>query len=81
MAGRVPDVHAGAELAQLAEQRGIPRIAAGYADAAGQHDARDPGHARAADAGEVHPAEPGRGHRISGREQVTEHLRGLRSEP
>jgi hypothetical protein len=63
--GGVPDPHARTELAQFAEQRGIPGIAAGHADAAGQHDARDPGHARPADAGEVHPAEPGGRHRLS----------------
>ena len=67
------DVHAGTELAQLAEQRGIPRVAAGHADAAGQHDARDAGHAGPADAGEVHPAEPGRGHRLSRHHLVSEH--------
>ena len=73
VAGCVPDVHARAELAQLAEQRRIPRVAARHGDAPGQHDARDSGHARPADAGEVHPAEPGRGHWVSWSNQVLEH--------
>src|ERR1700757_1841304 len=42
-----------------------PSARAEPAGAGGQHDARDPGLAPPADAGEVHPAEPGRWHRLS----------------
>ena len=43
-----------ASSSSCARRRGV---AAGHADAPGQHDPGDPGHARPADAGEVHPAE------------------------
>ena len=45
------------------------RVAAGHGDPPGQQDARDPGHARAADAGEMHPAELADRHRLDRRHQ------------
>ena len=59
----MPDADTRAERGELVELgRGGP-VAAGHGDPPGQHDARDAGHARAADADEVHPAQLADRHR------------------
>ena len=57
----VADVAGGAQGAQRLEGARLLGVAAGDGDAAGQHDPRDPGQPRAADADEVHGAELVRG--------------------
>jgi hypothetical protein len=66
----VPDVDRGTGRPKLVKDRRGPGVAAGHADAAGQHDPRDARHARPADAGEVHPPQCGGGHRVSRRQQL-----------
>ena len=56
--GRMADVHPGAELAQGVQGRRVDAVAAADLDAAGQHDPGDAGQPGAADADEVHAAQP-----------------------
>lgn len=55
------DVDDGAQLAQLGQQLGGPRVAARHRHASLEQDPGDAGHSGAADADEVHPPKVGRG--------------------
>jgi hypothetical protein len=61
---RVADVHVGTLAGKRGEQVTGRGIAARHLHPAGDHDPGDSGHARAADAGEVHPAQFGQRHRV-----------------
>ncbi len=55
--GVVPDLDPGTQRPQGQQRRGVPPVAAGDADAAGQQDAGDAAHPGPADAHEVHRAQ------------------------
>jgi hypothetical protein len=69
LAGRVADVNPRTERGKLGERGGGGAVTAGDADTAGNHDPRDPRHARATDAREMHPPELLERHRLGWRHQ------------